>query len=603
MSIKRLNLFDFNIRNSPHKRSGQTSIDYGLGRMKNTIGSTTRIYKHCSNSSFDPLDCALSGRRSIPEESSGPIVVPSVPEPPTILSIAPGDRSATIIFTPGSDSGFAITDYLYSIDGVNYVSSGSTSTPITIYRLTNGSTYTISLKAVNSNGPSSSSAAVSVTLPSTNPLVPLAPVITGVSSKTTTSITLNFTQATNGITITNYSYSLDGGSTFTAFSPVATSSPVTINFLTQKTQYSIVFKATSTSGDSLPSNVFNVSTYDVRYNIFTEVGPATWTAPENVTSVEYLIVGGGGGGGGAYSKINVLGNVLVTSTPQPGSYWINSANLTNGRYSGRMYYGNNSGQNSTSFTDPVLLTASENFTPSGVIYSYQKWYNFQMVYLLNGAMPISTNTTYVMPQGVPSTTYSNNISAGSGGGGGGHIRSSAINPKSSYAVVPGTTYNIYVGAGGAGGTSATNVENAGTDGEASSFDTLVAPGGEGGKPSRTGFNRNGGGGFYSDSIMGGRGGAGGGRNGGTVLNSEAYQWNSTVLRGTYGGSGVGINFDATDLKIYSAGGNGGDPNTVANTITPPNLGKGGAGTGATLNSHANGMDGGSGIVIIKYYVD
>jgi hypothetical protein len=69
--------------------------------------------------------------------------------------------------------------------------------------------------------------------------------------------------------------------------------------------------------------------------------------------VEYLIVGGGGGGGGTYSKINVLGSVLVTDTPQPGAYWINSANLTNGRYSGRLYYGTNSGQNSSSFSDPV----------------------------------------------------------------------------------------------------------------------------------------------------------------------------------------------------------------------------------------------------------
>ena len=35
-------------------------------------------------------------------------------------------------------------------------------------------------------------------------------------------------------------------------------------------------------------------------NTFTNVGTFTWTAPSNVTSVEYLIVGGGGGGGAAY---------------------------------------------------------------------------------------------------------------------------------------------------------------------------------------------------------------------------------------------------------------------------------------------------------------
>jgi hypothetical protein len=32
-----------------------------------------------------------------------------------------------------------------------------------------------------------------------------------------------------------------------------------------------------------------------------------------------------------------------------------------------------------------------------------------------------------------------------------------------------------------------------------------------------------------------------------------------------------------------------------------NVGKGGSGTGAILNSYADGIDGGSGIVVIRYY--
>ena len=52
---------------------------------------------------------------------------------------------------------------------------------------------------------------------------------------------------------------------------------------------------------------------------------------------------------------------------------------------------------------------------------------------------------------------------------------------------------------------------------------------------------------------------------------------------------------------YGVGGNGGVPNTVATGSTPANTGRGGAGTGATLNSSANGIAGGNGIVIIKYY--
>jgi hypothetical protein len=33
---------------------------------------------------------------------------------------------------------------------------------------------------------------------------------------------------------------------------------------------------------------------------FTEVGTTNWTVPNNITNIEYLVVGGGGGGGGSY---------------------------------------------------------------------------------------------------------------------------------------------------------------------------------------------------------------------------------------------------------------------------------------------------------------
>ena len=591
--------------------NGQSNYAVGLGRNRATIASVTRPYKHLAqtNSSIDSINIlfGLNKTKEIKEEVKQDLnnnISNNVPEPPINLNATSTINQITISFI----NGINITNYLYSIDnGITYISANTNTSPIIINGLTSNTTYNIRVKAVNANGTSNESRLLTVTtqqdiIPIPNNTVPLAPVITGLVSKTETSITLSFTQENNGITITNYKYSIDNGNTYTAFSPVDKVSPVTISGLISDTVYNIKLRATSAEGDGDESNVWIETTYaNVNYVAFTNTGTNTWTAPEGVTELEYLIVGGGGGGGGTYSKINVLGNVLVTDQPQPGAYWINSANLTNGRYSGRLYYGYNSYQNSSTFTDPVRLTASQNFTPSGVIYGYQKWYNFEMVYLLSGAAPISTNTTYVMPQGMPSSTYSNNVSAGSGGGGGGHIKTTAIGSQSKYPVVPGTTYNIYVGAGGAGGTASINVENNGSPGEASYFDTIIAQGGTGGSKSRSGFNQNGGGGFYSDSIMGGKGGAAGGRNGGAVINAEAYQWNSTVLRGTYGGQGAYLNFDGTGAKFYGSGGDGGASNTPATTITPSNIGKGGTGTGATLNNYANGMDGGSGIVILKYY--
>lgn len=426
--------------------------------------------------------------------------------------------------------------------------------------------------------------------------LPLAPVITTVASKTATSITINFTQTTNGATITNYKYSVDGGLTFTAISPVRTVSPLTISGLTSETTYDISIKAVSSNGDSVASNEITDTTYaEPIFDSFTEVGESTWTAPAGVTEVEYLIVGGGGGGGSTYSDIEVIDSVVMaTSSPGAAAYWINS---TVGPFYGYMY----KGASLYTATKPVRLTAPQNVTPNGTVYAYNRWYNFEMVYTISSGFPTATNVVYVQPQGTPNPTYSNNISAGSGGGGGGHVRSSSAFPFAKHSVVPGTTYNVYVGAGGVGGTGTASSETAGTSGESSYFDTLTASGGAGGSGSRSGFNQNGGGGFSGGDIMGGRGGAGGGRNGGAVTNSEAYQWNSTVLRGTNGGIGVNINFTGSGMVSYGRGGDGGDANTESTQVTPSNLGRGGEGTGATLNSYYSGRDGGSGIVIIKYY--
>lgn len=68
------------------------------------------------------------------------------------------------------------------------------------------------------------------------------------------SLTVSFTPGSeNGSSITNYKYSIDGGSTFTEFSPAQTSSPVTISGLTNGQSYSIKLLAVNATGDGTPS--------------------------------------------------------------------------------------------------------------------------------------------------------------------------------------------------------------------------------------------------------------------------------------------------------------------------------------------------------------
>lgn len=90
-------------------------------------------------------------------------VTPSTPAAPTSLSATAQDAGASIAFTPGSDRGSAIVDYEYQLDGGSWQSAGTTTSPVTITGLTNGTTYSVKIRAVNGNGDGAESAAVNVT--------------------------------------------------------------------------------------------------------------------------------------------------------------------------------------------------------------------------------------------------------------------------------------------------------------------------------------------------------------------------------------------------------------------------------------------------------
>jgi hypothetical protein len=98
---------------------------------------------------------------------------------------------------------------------------------------------------------------------SNSPLAPPAP--TGLSAVAAgTSVTVSFMQGSNnGSTITNYQYSLNGGSTFVALSPAQSGSPVTISGLALNTSYSIQLKAVNAVGVGAASATLAVTTLNV----------------------------------------------------------------------------------------------------------------------------------------------------------------------------------------------------------------------------------------------------------------------------------------------------------------------------------------------------
>jgi len=113
------------------------------------------------------VNAAGAGTASSTYASVTPITTPAAP---TGLSASAGNTTATITFTPPSDGGSAITNYQYSTDGTNYTALNpvDATSPVTITGLTNGTAYTIYLKAVNAAGAgtaSSTYASVTPTAP------------------------------------------------------------------------------------------------------------------------------------------------------------------------------------------------------------------------------------------------------------------------------------------------------------------------------------------------------------------------------------------------------------------------------------------------------
>ena len=115
---------------------------------------------------------------------------------PTTLQAVAADRSATISFDPWENGGAGITNYKYSLDGVSYTafSPARTTSPLTISGLTNGTSYSVTLKAVNAQGDSRPSESVTVTPFRTEPvIVPPPPPMTPESAP---GITFSNTQIT-----------------------------------------------------------------------------------------------------------------------------------------------------------------------------------------------------------------------------------------------------------------------------------------------------------------------------------------------------------------------------------------------------------------------
>jgi hypothetical protein len=438
----------------------------------------------------------------------------------------PVDVSAVDVGT-NSAFGSAVADVSFSAGGggpsTSFIVTPSPSTspttftvsssPARVSGLTTGTTYSFTVQARNAIGTSISSAATNTIVPTT---VPQAPTIgtpsnvTGVAFGSTTSASLTFTAgATGGKSITNYKYSTDG-TTYTAFSPAQTTSPLTITGLTSGESYTIRLKAVNANGDSAASSASSsvtTSTVPQAPTIGTATAgnlnaTVTWTAGANGNSA---ITG--------YTVTSSPGNISVNAASNATSVAVTG--LTAGTsYTFTVRATNANGTSTAS-------SASNSVTPINPFPIITE-YTSSGTFTVNNGFP-ATVAVYALGGGgngggAGVVGNSNQLSFAGGGGGGGGSYSAAN-------VTINSNLNITVGGAGAassigGGTSLNaNGGSAGNSGSSSGNQFTAGTAGNGGS--------------------GGSGGGGGGIFVGNDNNGDAQVYQPGGAGGTAGGNGAG----------------------------------------------------------------
>jgi predicted RNA-binding protein with TRAM domain len=275
----------------------------------------------------------LSGRA---QASRGYFGGGSAPLAPLSLSSAEGNQTLQISFTPGFDGGLEISNYEYRIstNGITYsswtaFSPATTSSPVIINGLTNGVTYYVQIRAVNSLGKGVASDVLST---NTSPYTYAgAPTITStVASNSEVTVYWSAPTSTGGRPITEYfvDYSSDSGSTWStpdsagnALSKLVTaltngtsyifrvyaynlaglgpasavsspttpftipSAPTSLVSTEGDTSLSIAFTAGFNGGSAITNYKYSTSTNGTTYTAFTALSPADATTPITIPSL------------------------------------------------------------------------------------------------------------------------------------------------------------------------------------------------------------------------------------------------------------------------------------------------------------------------------
>ena len=241
--------------------------------------------------------------------------------------------AASVTFTPPAvNTGPPITSYTVTSSPGGFTGTGASS-PVTVTGLQSNTSYTFTVVAFNSRGPSPASAASNSITATT---VPQAPTI-GTATAGNALATVTYTAgATGGATVTAYTAtSSPGGFTGTG------ASPITVSGLTWGTNYTFTVTATNANGTSIASAASNsvtpfnpypvvtggTLTSDATYYYRTFTGNGTLGVSGYTALVtDVLLVAGGGAGGFNYGGGGGAGGLVYA----PSVSYSSNATITIG---------------------------------------------------------------------------------------------------------------------------------------------------------------------------------------------------------------------------------------------------------------------------------
>jgi large repetitive protein len=183
------------------KVPGENTLSYDWANLTNGVEQQFQVRARNRDADWSPW----SG-------TSAPVKPCAAPDPPSAPSAVFGDKQVTVGWTPPNDQGCAITGYQITSSS-GQTQSAAAGTPAHVFTgLTNGTSYTFTVRAINEVGTGAMSPTSAAVIPAGKPKAPTITAATpGVGQ-----VALSWTPADpNGRSVTGYQVLVDGGAPFT----------------------------------------------------------------------------------------------------------------------------------------------------------------------------------------------------------------------------------------------------------------------------------------------------------------------------------------------------------------------------------------------------